>query len=32
MRNATFRKVVVYMMIGIMVLSSVLFGISFILS
>ncbi|WP_155522826.1 stressosome-associated protein Prli42 [Indiicoccus explosivorum] len=31
MRNKNFRTFIVYMMIGIMVLSSLLFGISFIL-
>ncbi|WP_156889813.1 stressosome-associated protein Prli42 [Planococcus lenghuensis] len=31
MRNKNFRTFIIYMMIGIMVLSSLLFGISFIL-
>ena len=31
MRNQKFRTFIIYMMIGIMVLSSLLFGISFIL-
>ncbi|WP_150136656.1 stressosome-associated protein Prli42 [Psychrobacillus vulpis] len=31
MRNQTFRKIIVYLMIFVMVMSSLLFGLSFIL-